>query len=291
MSDYMSPRIREIFDFLRNAQGEPYSIRRIHEVLDEKYDIRSITKDLRELASNPSYNVKSKVIGRSEVYWHSNILPSIEGMDQLNTLALNRQYPIHQIIAKINDIKKVKGDYFRPEDDLESGPHRSSYLISETKEEVLWWAGDFSIFQEIRPYFVKFLENGGSIKILMNITQFSHDTARKILDLCADYPEIEMRHWESQWRGTICDRKIVWLVEKLPRRSDVIKKLSDGTRGKVEDFEYLGWLIDSKVVRMEPWVQWFCTIWDAHWEKSKISPSPSKILEQLEDHARNIDRK
>jgi hypothetical protein len=48
----------------------------------------------------------------------------------------------------------------------------------------------------------------------MNITEFSVKNARDILDLSREYPKLELRHWESYWRGMISDKRKVLLVKK-----------------------------------------------------------------------------
>ena len=275
-------RIAKIVEFLKNKRGEPFSISGLNSEIGGLGDNRTIARDLDHIVQSKLYNIRHKIIGKSYVYWHSNNLPLVEGIDVLNKLALNRQYPIHTIIAKMNEISGPESEFLEPERDFTSGTHRTSRLISETKKELLWWSGDFSIFDMIKKHFIKFLENGGRIKILMNVTKYSLKNAKGVIELSQMYPsKVEIRHWESQWRGAIGDRKIVWLVEKMPRRPEAMLNLSNGKMGSSDDFMYRGWYLNSNIQNQAPWVNWCCYQWDEHWKESEISPSVSELIYQL----------
>ena len=221
--------------------------------------------------------------------WYGWELPLVD-REMLDEMALNGQYPIHLIMGKIDEIAKPEDDgYFHPKRLMRESREsfeRLEELILGAQKEILWWAGDFSTFDEQRDTIVESLKKGVDFKALMNIDLPSLNTAKKLAKLKETYSNLELRHWVSQWRGSIFDRKDVRLIQKTlkkearSRRSMIV---SSGKPGSDIDFIYKAWFIPGeKGYNLAHWVNWFCMVWDHHWEKAGKGPKAETVIETLE---------
>ena len=273
----------DIFEFLKESGGEPFSFREIHRRLSrakKRHNPRTIDRHLKQLIIDPYSQIKMKKIGKSYVVWYSWALPQVGGLDALNQLAMSGQYPITQVITKIGDVRKPTIIFFQETKGRK--PEQSARLIADAKKEVLWWAGDFSVFNEFKEDIVSFLKRGGKCRILMNITRFSRENARAILELGKQYPtQIELRHWQSFWRGGIFDRKKVILIEKEALTVEAANKPSNGKRSSPEEFEFRSWELDGNEQNYAPWVNWLLMVWNGHWEKAAIGPNAERYIDML----------
>jgi len=272
----------EICEILKESGGEPFSFREIHRLMsnaDKKHNPRTIDKYLKKLIGDPFSGVKMKRVGKSYVVWFSWALPQVAGLTGLNQLATSGQYPIHQIITKINEVEKAREMYFTETKGRK--PEQSANGLAGSTKEVLWWSGDFSVFKELKDDIVSFLKRGGTLRILMNITRFSSQNAMDILDLKKQYPNLEVRHWESYWRGAIFDRKKVLLIEKEPKAPKATMEVSNGKPSPPGKFNFRSWILKGSSQNMAPWVNWFVMIWNSHWEKAAIGPKVEALIGML----------
>jgi hypothetical protein len=125
------------------------------------------------------------------------------------------------------------------------------------------------------------LKRGGAFKVLMNITEFSVKNARDILDLSREYPKLELRHWESYWRGMISDKRKVLLVKKTAKSPEAALKISDGVPGSPKDFSWDIYEMDESKQNFTTWVNWFIMVYYTHGEKASIGPSAKWLINEL----------
>ena len=273
-----------VLHLLFEGCGKPFSLKQIKIALEKKgmkTDMRSIETAVKSLERRRKIKITN--LAKAIAVYLPWDFPLIEELSSLDELVRKGQYPLYAIITKMKDIGLPEEEIST---EIGSGNIRKKSMesIASAKEQIMWWGGDFSVIEEFKPSIIKALEKDGlKFRILMRIDLFSLDNACKVLELQKKYPNLEVRHWESNWRGTIFDEKTVRLIGKTPRRPDAQLLVGTGKPGTDIDFCYQAFHIDGAKTNLKQWVNWLCMVWESHWKTAEINPKPMTLVRTLSE--------
>lgn len=231
-----------------------------------------VVKRYVEVLRKDSYsNIRVKEYGRMFLVYYDWTLPSGDLRREFVEMARRNKYPIHLIVAKVWEVDP--NAFVLSERGRKQTLSSLIEAIHNVKEEICWWAGDFSSFWRIKEAILNRLDDDVQLKVLMNIGPVSYENAKQIVNLKEQYSSlVDIRHWESEWRGTIFDGKRLRLVWKMPR--NIHDAISNGKMGNDSRYAYVPW----ETTRRD-WVNVFHDIiWEDHWKMAAMSPNPKSIL-------------
>lgn len=243
---------------------------------------RIVKRCVDELCNDQYSNIKIKDFGPSlKLVYYNFALPSGDKRKEVVELARRNEYPIYMIVAKIFEVDP--NAFVLTERGRDRTLSSMAEAIQNTNREIYWWAGDFSSFWRVKDLLLDRLNKKMRLKILMNIGPVSYENARQIVKMQKEFPEqIELRHWESEWRGTIHDGERLRLIWKMRRDAHEVK--SNGRVGDDQRYIYVPW----ETTRRD-WVNLFHdVIWNDHWKMASMNPKPETILNTVEQSRYNV---
>jgi hypothetical protein len=234
---------------------------------------------IEKLAEEPNPKIQVKKYDFAYIVTPNWKLPSLALREDLDLSIIEGQYPIVNLIAKMRNsctlgsIQEIKGKM-----DLTNNVRS---LIEGAEKTINWWAGDFSSVHGDIPLFEKALRRQVKIQIIMNISFHSFKNAERILQLKECLPKkdkeyLQIRHWESGWRGTIVDGRVVSLVVKKHKTEPNYYSSGDPDSDATHYYE-------GYVVKDQQWLNYINGWWSYFWQKAGGSPEPANLIATIKE--------